>query len=371
MDNMIWSPDSQGVPSRQNIRLWKDMERAYQFVESYARYSISGDLEGFLFELVRRRWNLACADVFEQPPARTGKYRLLSHAEALQTAPKGLSLVSVDTLSLSETFCGGFKEFAENERHAGKEEVAGKLYGYGTDGYGTYIPLHLVWPEWKEYWGIYISEHGLLSLAASLYKYMAHAAGSQIRLFPDEEVEKKQIGHLIQIAYQVILRHQLFHFKIEQWALLFELAAGRAFYLPYLQDVYLPTIYDPQNNNLEEAIANLSILLSKKIKKIEAEGGLSVAGFLEIDFLGRQGPSYCNFRLQEGVPDDIEKHNREERYREVVNYLCNQIIRHELQPERPLIPYYLYPPNNNFLRAEDLCPIYLIRNLPYEASVIS
>jgi hypothetical protein len=35
------------------------------------------------------------------------------------------------------------------------------------------------------------------------------------------------------------------------------------------------------------------------------------------------------------------------------------------------MPNYLYPSNNNFLRAENLCPIFLVRQIPYESSVIT
>jgi hypothetical protein len=48
---------------------------------------------------------------------------------------------------------------------------------------------------------------------------------------------------------------------------LFELATRRAYYLPYLHYIYLPTIYDPDNNNLEEALSNLSILLRNYLKR--------------------------------------------------------------------------------------------------------
>lgn len=188
-------------------------------------------------------------------------------------------------------------------------------------------------------------------------------------MFEQDQIE--QIGHLIQIAYQVILRHQLFHFKIEQWTLLFEFATGRPYYLPYLQYVYLPTIYDVEENNLEEALANLSILLSKKIQKIQKDGGLQDTQFSILDFLNQHGLNYRNYSLLKGIPMHIRQSDRKLHYREVVNYLCNQIIRHEIHPTVPLVPYYLYPPNNNFLRAENLCPIYLIRNLSYDAGVIA
>lgn len=135
--------------------------------------------------------------------------------------------------------------------------------------------------------------------------------------------------------------------------------------------MYLPTIYDLEENNLEEALANLSILLSKKIQKLQKEGDLQDTQSVILDFLNQQGPNYRNYDLIKGVPECVRQTDRELHYREVVNYLCNQIVRNEIRPAVPLVAYYLYPPNNNFLRAENLCPIYLIRNLACDAGVIA
>jgi len=360
-----WSPENFDIPNRQNFILWQDMERAYAFIEANARYSISGDMEGFLFELVRKRLNLACANLFEPPPDYSQKLSATGRENLLSTVPAGLSLLNIDKISLTKSFVNNFKKFVESISSPSQQPAGGKLYGYGTDGYGTYVPLHLLWPDMK-HWGIYVSESGVLNLAAVMYKSLPKG---QMALFEQDPIDR--IGRLIQIAYQVILRHQLFHFKIEQWALLFEFATGRAYYLLYLEYVYLPTIYDLEENNLEEVLANLSILLSKKIQKLQKEGDLQDTQSVIIDFLNQQGPNYRNYDLIKGVPEYVKQADRELHYREVVNYLCNQIIRHEIYPTLPLVPYYLYPPNNNFLRAENLCPIYLIRNLNYDAGVIA
>jgi hypothetical protein len=366
MEKRTWSPESLGIPKRQNYQLFQDIELAYEFIEKYSRYTITGKLEGFLFELIRRRWNLACKDNYEPPPDYKKSYEKREFSDVLSEPPAGLTLVSLYDLKLSREFVNIFKEFADNKKKTSDNKEENKLYGYGTDGYGTYLPLHLFWPELKEYWGIYISEVGILNLSAALYN---DKKNPQLNLFEDND--PKLINGLIQIAYQVILRHQLFHFKIEQWALMFELATGHPYYMPYLQDVYLPSIYDENDNNLEEALANLSILLSKKISKLQNDVGITIRDYLEHEFLYHQGPNYRNFSLNKGYPFMMNYARRDQIYRETVNYLCNQIRKHNLRPNEPYTPYYLYPPNNNFLRAEELCPIYLIRNLPYKASVLA
>ena len=351
---MNWDPESLGLTRNQNYMLWKDMERAYKYIEDHAPYSISGDVNGFLFELIRRRWNIACNDIVEDPP--------IIEAHTLTTYPKedivpdikiGVSQVGFRDIPLSDAYKKRFIRFAEESANAEKAKIQGKLYGYGTDGFGTYLPLHLLWPELVNYWGIYISETGVLQLAARMYN------------LPNLKCEEN-IQTLIQIAYQAILRHELFHFKIEQWALIFELATGKPYYLPYLAHVYLQTIYDENDNNLEEALANTSILLSTKIKALAKNIKIDINRVLYDVFLADQGPNYRNHGLDRGVPFQHGKFH----YRNVMNYLCNQIIQADIRPPGAPVPYYLFPPNNNFLRAEDLCPIYLARHIPIEASVI-
>lgn len=359
-----WSVENFGVSTWKNNLLWLDMERAYEYVELHAKYSISGSLEGFLFELFRRRWNLACANIIEDPPEVDGNYGSTNINNFISQTPNDLRIASLDRIPLDDNYVASFKEYAS--RVAPDEEInGGRLYGYGTDGYGTYIHLHLLWPSRKDYWGIYISETGVLNLAAKIYR--------DLRLERKEnsgKAENEQNRRLIQISYQIILRHQLFHFKVEHWTLFLILSSGRPYYLSYLEYVYLPSVYDSNDNNLEEALANLSILLSKKIKKIQNEGGLW--GFESIirHFLNSQGPSYRNYKLLNGIPNNLKNSDRTLHDRGVVNYLCNQIVQQDLRPSQ-LIPCYLYPPNNNFLRAENLCPIFLIANLPSHRNVIS
>lgn len=366
-NNATWSPDNFGIRSIQNFQLWNDIEEAYTYVEAVPPYTITGNLKGFMFELVRRRWNLACTDSYEPPPSPGQDYQYNHRFELIPEAPLGLIKSRIDKLSLNDQYVDHFIDFANQIPIVDDHDQNGKLFGYGTDGFGTYLPLHLLWPILADYWGIYISETGVLSLAASFYQHL----GNTWSVRRDEEKISKLIDSLIQIAYQVVLRHQLFHYKIEQWCLLHELITGQAYYLPYLQEVYLPTLLDPADTNLEEALANLSIVLSKKISKIEKEAGIKTMHLIKEYFLSQQGPGYRNFNLGRGIPFLFGSSMSKEKYRKVVNYLCNQIVQHNISPKKPLVPYYLYPPNNNFLRAEELCPIYLVKNLSYNAGIFS
>ena len=355
------SPDLTDFHSQNSLR-WLDMERAYQFVEQYAPYSITGDVQAFARAVFERRIGAALADSKEPLPEPA--------QEVLQAGPTQVGAVGLDTSALKKANLAEvdiahilyapdvderFRKLADEYGVERPGPGSGRLFGYGTDGYGTYLPLHLLWPDHK-HWGIYISEQMLIDLAVRIFNHWT------IR----RDTELLPIPKLLDIAYQAILRHELFHFKIEQWVLWFELVTGRAYYLPYLANVYLPTLFDENDTNLEEALANASIRLSRKIDSLagdKAKHQVKVA--IDDVFLRGQGPGYRNYDLRSGFPYCFEDH-----YRQAVNYLCNQIARADPRPTQPLVPFFIYPPNNNFLRAENLVPIRIVRNIPLDASVI-
>ena len=359
---MPWTPPDLTNSRSKNLLHWLDMERAYQFVEEYAPYSITGDAQAFARAVFERRIGAALADSKEPLPEPA--------QEVAQVKPAQVGAVGLDTSALKKANLAEvdiahilyapdvderFRKLADEYGMERPGAGSGRLFGYGTDGYGTYLPLHLLWPDHKR-WGIYISEQMLIDLAVRIFNH------PYIR----RDTELLPISRLLDIAYQAILRHELFHFKIEQWTLWFELVTGRAYYLPYLANIYLPTLFDEKDTNLEEALANASILLSRKINSLAGEKAKhSVKVAIEDVFLRKQGPGYRNYALTRGYPPIDDGH-----YRQAVNYLCNQIARADTQPSEPLVPFYIYPPNNNFLRAENLVPIHIVRSIPLEASVI-
>lgn len=358
--NPIHENLSGAVP--QNEFRWLDMERAYQFVECYAPYLVSGDLHAFMNAVFNARWHAATQDEPQQVPSRKNLDTAISLDDIFKDKDRlVLSRLTIKDLKLAGDGEKRFDQIIKNQLAQLRTTDDGRLFGYGTDGYGTYLPLHLLWPKHRKHWGIYISERMLMALAAQMY------CGSQPPLLPDW----KEFIKFLKIAFQIILRHELFHFKIEQWALVMELITGRPVYLPYLEYVYLPSLYAEEDTNLEEALANLSILLSRKIQDLAKEVHSNVSGNIERYFLACQGPGYRNYHLSKGFPKSLMGRTEEITYRNVVNYLCNQVARHELEPKEPLTPFFVYPPNNNFLRAENLVPIYLVHQIPLEASLIS
>jgi len=344
-----------------NDLLWSDMERAYEFVEKLAPYSISGDVNAFLNAVMRARLRAALEDQVDPIPSRTMVEHTSVFTDVLsQVKSQELTQMDIARLILKKDTEQKFRKQAAEQQQTISATQSGRLFGYGTDGYGTYLPLHLLWPKYLRFWGIYISESRLVELAMRLlYRSGLNLQNSEMNVIK-----------LLDVAYQIILRHELFHFKLEQWALVFELATGKPVYLPYLANVYLPTLYDQEDTNLEEAIANLSILLSRKINTFKKELPFNLNWAIEQEFLLGQGPGYRNYNLLHGYPKNLKGTTLAGTYRNVINYLCNQVVKGSIQPSDPLIPFFIYPPNNNFLRAEHLVPIYLVRNIPMEASVI-
>ena len=53
-----------------------------------------------------------------------------------------------------------------------------------------------------------------------------------------------------------------------------------------------------------------------------------------------------------------------------MNYLCNQIVTGQQTPPGNLLPFYAFPPDNFFLRAESLVPVYILKDLPDDRSFI-
>lgn len=356
---MHWNPSSIANRRNKNEILWNDMEKAYDFVEKYAPYRISGGIEGFILELYKKRWNAAIRNVVEAPN-RINEYKINTQLVSVENIFSNYSEIGFKKTSIAELFYSPkadeiFKELVKKYSVENTSSENGRLFGYGTDGYGTYIPLHILWPNYQEFWGIYISENMMIELAIRLY--------TSSSMYSD--LGSLNTRKLLDIAYQIILRHQLFHFKIEQWALVLELVTGKPYYLPYLANVYIPSLYEEDDTNLEEALANRSILNSKKIALMAGAEKYRIFSAIEHTFIQPQGPGYRNSDLKRGIPSHVIPE-----YRDVMNLLCNQISRGSLDPQPPLSPFYIYPPNNNFLRAENLVPIYVVPNIDPESSVM-
>lgn len=247
-------------------------------------------------------------------------------------------------------------QWYEAEREAQRE--------IGLEAHATYRPIHFFFDDSRRFdtdWGIYISERAVLGLAARFADALEYKFGPP----------KDGVG-FVDLAYQVLLRHEIMHFKVESFALNAEMATGRPLYTPYLSEVYA-TSY-PSNDCLEEALANATVLRSTKIHNLvkqrlypDSKEAVDWKGGV-IEYFSEQPEAYRNYGLHEG-PHDTGYHSPFSLHQRATNYLCNQIVTGERYPAER-IPFYAFPPDNYFLRAETLVPIHIVNRLDEEESFI-
>lgn len=233
------------------------------------------------------------------------------------------------------------------------------------------MPIHF-FPEdsgTQAGWGIYISEEGVGRLADRLKRAYAAAYGA-----PSPAAKATFRG----VAFEVLLRHEMEHFKVESFALNAEMHRQKCVYVPYLQNVYAET-YE-SDACLEEALANATVLHSRVVKTLihdlyphqPADWWRIIAE----SFFDRQPKGYTNYRLAVGWPKGRDSRRgytgpKSSDRREAMNHLCNQIVTGQVEPGGEPVPFFAFLPDNYFLRAESLVPIYVVQTLDEERSFIN
>lgn len=258
----------------------------------------------------------------------------------------------------------------------------------GTEAYATYLPIHYFAErsDFGTYWGIYISVEGVLQLAASLRDIAVGCLGEpklQQRSDPGGEEgedssrlseEARIAGVFCEIAYQVLLRHELQHFKIEAFTLHAELLTGRSLYVPYIRNIYAETW--PAIECVEEGLANQTVLDSRVIDKLFRElydmdddsSSFFWNQVIETAFFDGQPDAYRPARYQQYWEQSRSAWSRRSRSgvlalearREAMNHLCNLILALQTADDSRPVPFYAFPPDNHFLRATELVPIHLV-----------
>lgn len=110
-----------------------------------------------------------------------------------------------------------------------------------TDRIAWYFSFrHLGYP-----WGIFYDE-------AAIYDHV-------VRLYLEFEDKHADIVDLFQKVIYAITIHELFHYRVDVFALNLEMATDRPVYLPYKANVYRPSFATP--GCLEEALANASTIV--------------------------------------------------------------------------------------------------------------
>ncbi len=190
------------------------------------------------------------------------------------------------------------------KRAARYHEDTARIKALGVEAYATYLPIHYFHNKQRHDldWGIVISEEGVAKLAGVLEE--ACAQRKAIFGAPQGDVP----ALFAEIAYQILLRHELVHYKLELWALQAELLLHKRLYTHYIETVYLQTYRTA--DSLEEALANKSVLDSRKIDGLFIKlyptwqkGHAARERWNEVVttvFFDQQPAGYRNYKLQDG-----------------------------------------------------------------------
>lgn len=360
-----------GLPDQR--MMYRYIGLAFEATRHLSVERLDGNAEEFLTRLYLRRMG----SVFGEPVDSPGR------------APRDLTNVSerlgdMHHRKADGILLGRIRQFDFNDPGLGGGQTESRPRAYsmerfrredelGIETYAAYFPIHFFpvngWLESK--WGIYISEAGVKYVAEILKTGFVDRLG---RPQGDSEVT------FLRIAFEVLLRHEMEHFKIESFALNAELQHRKAIYVPYLLEVYAKTYQT--NYCLEESLANATVLDSTVIKKLvqslyPTENRTALVNVIAKCLFDSQPPGYSNYALKEPWHQESERTRLREveltnsPRRDAMNYLCNQILTGKVRSDKDLFPFYAFPPDNYFLRADSLVPIYILKDISERDSFIS
>jgi len=348
-------------------RLYCYIGMALDAVAGMSRDPIDGDAEAVLARLYLRRM----ASVFGEPvDARGADAKSLDEIVARLDEFRRWRADDILTVRFDkiEVGTGGDPQdpSLDHRRFDGEKDL-------GIEAFATYLPIHF-FPEGhrkkgKPGWGIYVSEAGVRHVARVIEQRFVQSYGA-----PCEDDQSS----FHRIAFEVLLRHEMEHFKVESFALSAEMQQRRPLYVPYLMKVYASTY--PFAFCLEESLANATVLNSTVIKKhlfkLYPDKPKDWRDILAKSLFDGQPDAYSNYefkrpwhREKDQARAALTKYTDRPR-RDAMNYLCNQIVTGQPLPPDGLLPFYAFPPDNFFLRAESLVPVYILNDLPEDLSFI-
>lgn len=353
----------------QNPLLYRYVEMAYKHVRALGGAQMEGNAAQAVEQLQRRRLehilgiDLGGIDLYSASRPRLGE----QVQRALETRQLTLMQGRIPDFVVPSEASRFSNEQRRSLEHTFEQDQSekGVLSEFGLDAYATYLPIHFFFTAERAAtdWGVYISEQHLLRLAARLTSSFLATYGPP--------ADPPGNSGFIELAYQILLRHELMHFKIESFALNAELTSNKTLYARYLMQIYILDYLT--DDCLEEGLANSAILFSEAINRFVNDKlypnwrdynhreKVNWRGIVMQEFLDHQPPGYRNYDLRWGPHTTGQSKGFGSR-QEAVNYVSNQIITGEARPTIN-IPFYAYPPDNYFLRAEHLVPIHIVRSM--------
>lgn len=129
----------------------------------------------------------------------------------------------------------------------------------GFESYAWYVPFHFS----PHRHGIYVREEGLQLLGHLLYSWSMNPdrlrrarinSGVAAETHVDDFESLDSVKEGIELALEILLRHEWYHYQIELITAYLEDARGETHYADYWQNIYDPTF--PDSSCLEETLAN-------------------------------------------------------------------------------------------------------------------
>ena len=134
-----------------------------------------------------------------------------------------------------------------SEGIANRTRIPNLTAKFGVDAFGTYLPWHAYAKSSETPWGIYVFLDNLIDWTCHVYK--------------TQTLPKKTTPIAVfNFLFNVVLRHELFHYHVERFATRLEVLYRRPTYRPYVENVRYKVAGTTQW--LEEALAQAVVLNS-------------------------------------------------------------------------------------------------------------
>ncbi|MDB4619121.1 hypothetical protein OAH15_00370 [bacterium] len=149
----------------------------------------------------------------------------------------------------------------------------------GVDAFGTYLPFHAYGFSQTTPWGMYILPEALMKWADHVY-LLEGGKTSQDYL------------EIFNLLYWTTYRHELFHYHVERYAFMLEVANRKPHYRPYVEKVR--SAVANTEKWLEEALAQSVVLHSKILQDRSTYRKYDTLRILEREFKNF-GPGYRDY----------------------------------------------------------------------------
>lgn len=155
------------------------------------------------------------------------------------------------------------------------------LERFGAEALGYFLPWHCSPQGKKDPWGVHLNIGPIVAYGKVLADEL-----------PKAGISLPSKTEYAQLSMELVLRHELFHFRVERFAITQEVIQRRPVFRPYARNVYRKMARTPLW--LEEALAEASVLGSLEKRPIQEFDGKALRNAL-IPLFKQRGPGYGDF----------------------------------------------------------------------------